>query len=301
MIDVTPDFHRAAGPSSDRDIRDMTGSRRTAHPLRRHAMRRAAILAAGGMLLALAACESTPSDEANSNTAESPASTAQTDGTAAAGNDEVVEAHMTMAKCEKPDNGRVHFRVGKAVFAVPGDDVRTVIPPDVTPETPKEQIVERLRKETRAGAGCPESPLTAALLAVAGPADDPLVGNEILLFQTRGIADDYGKLTNKMLANADKCQKAGDGLLACGVVDRNGDKERRLLYLVSTDRSQKLAFGGPLAARCIVAGERISCEILDELPGGVGLRAPLKGLPENSAALAGAHQRALAAVRPLRL
>lgn len=304
MNNATSHCHSTECRASDGAIRTNgrvpTASPESARSPRRHAVRRAAILAAGGMLLALAACESTPADETAGSTTETTANAAQAETTTGT-DDQVVEARMTTADCEKPGNGRVHFRVAGAVFAVPGGDVRTVIPSGVTPGTPAKQVVEKLRTETEAGAGCPETPLDAALLAVAGPTSDPLVGDELLLFRSSGIAGPYGDLTRKMLANPDKCQEAGDELLACQVVSRDGDSQQRLLYLVSTDKDQKLAFGGPLAARCIVVGEKLGCEILDELPGGVGLRAPLKGVPENSTALAGAHERALAVVRPLRL
>src|SRR5690606_1041041 len=107
-----------------------------------------------------------------------------------------------------PSQDRVHFRVGNAVFAVPGDDVRTVLPTDVTPETPAEEVVARLRAQTAEGAGCPETPLEAGLLAVAGPAGDPLVADTIMLFRSGGIAQPYGELTRQMLANPERCQTA---------------------------------------------------------------------------------------------
>ncbi|HET7408668.1 MAG TPA: hypothetical protein VFJ13_00575, partial [Paracoccaceae bacterium] len=214
----------------------------------------------------------------------------------------VIEEQLTTADCQTPSQDRVHFRIGSAVFAVPGDDVRTVLPPGVTPETPAEEVIDRLRAATAEGAGCPETPLEAALLAVAGPAGDPLVADSLLLFRSGGIAQPYGDLTRQMLATPERCQTAGAGLLACQAVERDGAQQTQSLYLVSTEQNRTLAFGGPLAARCVIAGEQIrGCEIVDELPGGVGLRAPLKALPQSSAALAAAHQAALAQVRPLRL
>ena len=260
---------------------------------------RAAFLAAGALILALAGCESQPA-ETPGNTAAAEAS-----GEPAAqqvAGEPVVEERLTTADCRTPSQDRVHFRVGSAVFAVPGDDVRTVLPPDVTPETPADQVVQRLRAQTAEGAGCPETPLEAALLGVAGPVGDPLLADTILLFRSGGIAQPYGNLTRQMLANPGRCQTAEGGLLACQAVEQDGAQQTQSLYIVSTERNRTLSFGGPLAARCVLVEQQIrGCEIVDELPGGVGLRAPLKALPQSSAALAAAHQAALAQVRPLRL
>jgi hypothetical protein len=254
-------------------------------------------LTASAMLLALAACQSEPAEPQASD--EPVAETAAPTPPGAA--QPVVEERLSTANCTTPAQDRVHFRVNNVVFAVPGDDVRTVVPPDVTPSTPAEQVVAMLREQTAAGAGCPEKPLSAGLLGVAGPAGAPLLADTIALFRSPpgSIGTPYGNLTREMLANSDRCQKGQGGLLACQATGQDGAQQT--LYLVSTERNRTLAFGGPLAARCALMGEQIrGCEIVDELPGGVGLRVPLTALPQSSAALAAAHQAALAKVRELR-
>ena len=258
-------------------------------------------LLAGALLLAVAGCGSEPAEPAA--TAE-PAPAAPAAQGAAATPGPAVEERLSTVNCQTPAQNRVFFSVGSTVFAVPGDAVRTVLPPGTTPTTPADQVLANLRAQTAEGAGCPERPLRAALLGVAGPAGDPLLGDAIGLFSSQpgAIAGPYGNLTREMLANSAKCQAGEGGLIACPAIEQEGTGQTQSLYLVSTDRNRTLGFGGPLAARCIVVEERIrGCEIVDELPGGVGLRAPLRTLPQSSEGLAAAHRAAVAQVTSLRL
>src|SRR5690606_36997283 len=137
-------------------------------PPRRAALR-GPLVAAGALIFVLAGCESQPTDAADTAGAQATQAVAAQPAAAGAG-DPVVEEQLTTADCRTPSEDRVHFRIENVVFAVPGDDVRTVLPPGVTPDTPAEEVISRLRTATAEGAGCPETPLDAALLAVAGPA-----------------------------------------------------------------------------------------------------------------------------------
>lgn len=255
------------------------------------------------LLLGLAACGSdTVEPPAATATAPAPATTAAAQPAAGAPGP-VVEERLSTVNCSQPADGRVFFSVARAVFAVPGGDVRTVLPSDATPTTPASEIVQRLRDRTAQGAGCPESPLQAGLLGVSGPAGDPLLGDAIALFvsQPGAISTPYARLTREMLGRQEGCQQAGNGLIACPATETDGGQQTQSLYFVSTDTNRTLGFGGPLAARCVVADDRIrGCEIVDELPGGVGMRAPLRAVPQSTEALATAHRAALARVSALR-
>lgn len=256
--------------------------------------------AAGALLVAVAGCQPQTTGPTADRSATQTAQPAAAAGIAAP----VVEERLTTVNCRTPAQGRVHFRVGNAVFAVPGDDVRTVVPPGATPATDAAEVVQRLRARTAEGAGCPESPLDAALLGIAGPAGEPLLAEAIALFTSPpgAIATPYAELARQMLANRERCRQAEGGLIACPAIEQEGPQQMQSLYLVSTDPGRTLAFGGPLAVRCVLAEDRIrSCEIVDELPGGVGLRAPLEALPTSSDALAAAHRAAITQVRSLRL
>lgn len=266
-------------------------------PLSRRRMSGWTALLAGALLVGLAACESGSGSEAETQPEAPDESTEQ----AAAAEDARDEERLTTAECEQPNDDKVFFQIGSSVFAVSGEEVDTVLPPGVTPETPSEEVIGQLRSATAEGAGCPEKPLDLALLAVTGPQSDALLAGTILLFRSEGIAEPYADLTRQMLANPEKCQDAENGLIACQAIEQDGAEEIRSLYLVSTDSNETLDFGGPLAARCVLAEDQVrGCETLDELEGQIGMRAPLKALPESSAALAAAHRAALERVRPLR-
>lgn len=279
-------------PSQQRPASGTVAALRASPETRRHAGSWAMFMA-GALLLGLSACGATGEKKVE-EPAEAPEQAAtETDGR--------IEERLTTAECQQPSDDKVFFRIGNSVFAVPGGDVDTVLPPGVTPETPAEEIIGRLRTATAEGAGCPEKPLDLALLAVAGPESDALLANTVLLFRSDGIAEPYGDLTRQMLASPERCQSSEGGLIACQAVEQDGAEEIRALYLVSTDRNQKLSFGGPLAARCMVAEDQIrGCEILDELEGRIAMRAPLKALPESGAELAAAHRKAIETVQPLR-
>lgn len=297
MIETESHQNRPAGPAwtavGNRGTESVATARRGAGcHARRGISGRAAVLIIGA-LVALTGCETATGDQA---TGDAQAATA----TPAAAAGEPAEARLTTDNCQRPDGDKVHFRVGSTVFAVPAGDIRTVVPPGVTPQTPTSEVVARLKEETENGAGCPETPLDAALLAVAGPAGNRLLGDTILLVPSTGGIEQYGELTRQMLANADRCQTPKEGLLACVAVKQDEPEDVRRLYLVATDRNQTLAFGGPMAARCVVSGEQMNCEIVDELPGRVGMRVPLRALPESGAELAAAQKAAVAEVRGLR-
>lgn len=240
---------------------------------RRRPALRPPLLAVGALILALAGCE------AQSGDADAAADAGQAEAQPAASGtgQPAVEGQLSTADCRTPSEGRVHFRLQDVVFAVPGNDIQTVLPRGVTPDTPAEQVIDQLRRETAEGAGCPETPLEATFLAVAGPAGDPLVADTLMLFRSGGIAGPYGNLLREMMANSERCQRGEGGLLACQVVEQDGAEQTDALYLVSTEQNRRLTFGGPLATRCVLADQQIrGCEIVDELPGGIGLRAPLR-------------------------
>lgn len=260
-------------------------------------------LAAGALLaLALSACGSDPAEPpaaaASQGTqgATQPATQAAPAGT--------VEERMSTANCQNPPDGRVYFTVGSTVFAVPGPQVRTVLPPDVTPQTTPEQIVQNLRTQTAQGAGCPEKPLAARVLGIGGEFGNPLLTGEIgiLAAAPGSISGGFSRVTRGIQQNPDpKCQKMDGGLLACTGTDNLGGVQSNVLYVVTTDPKQNLLSGGPLAARCILADGGVrGCSILDELPGGVAINVPLSAGPDSTQKLAAAHAAAVGAVNAVR-
>ena len=260
-----------------------------------------AMLAAGAVMLALAACQSEPAEPqaAAEPVAESPAPTQ------AAAGQPVVEERLSTADCATPAQGRVHFSINDVVFAVPGGDVRSVLPAGASPTTEPTQIVEMLRQQTAAGAGCPEKPLDARLLSIGGDFGDPLLGGEIgILGAAPGsITGPFEQTTRELQRNPNQsCKDANGGLLACIGTETVGERQTRVMILVTTDPDRKMATGGPLAVRCLLAENAVrGCNIVDELPGGIAIDAPLRPGTYSTESLAAAHAAAIGAVNAIRL
>lgn len=263
-------------------------------------------------LIGLAACQSSDTETAAAAqpgaTAESAAATTGADtqtaqaAPAGAGGD---ETRLTTVDCKAPSHGKVYFGVGGTVMAVPANEILTVYPPNVAPNTPAADVVNMLKTQTAAGAGCPDKPLDAGLLAVAGQTADPLLEGRVIMVRAQPgtIAKSEGKVAREMQQNASKCQKTKGGLLACNATVSMGDTQVHRLYFVSANPKQTLSYGGPLAAYCSVNEEQkklTSCEILDELPGNIAVRAPLKAVPQSPAQLQAAQKAMVARVRELR-
>jgi hypothetical protein len=187
---------------------------------------------------------------------------------------------------------------------VPGEQVRTVIPPDVGPGTPAQQILERLRAQTAQGAGCPESPLDARLLGIAANLGNPLLAGEIgILGANPGtISSGFAEVTRGIQRNPNpNCQRLNGDLLACAGTETLGERTTRVMYIVTTDPNRKLVSGGPLAVRCLLAQDGIrGCNLVDELPGGVAIDAPLLAGTYSTESLAAAHAAVIGAVNTLR-
>ena len=79
----------------------------------------------------------------------------------------------------------MYFGLGGPVFAVPANDVLTVFPPNISPGTQAADVVNMLKTQTAQGAGCPEKPLEAGLLAVSGQSSDPLLEGRVIMVRAQ--------------------------------------------------------------------------------------------------------------------
>jgi hypothetical protein len=260
-----------------------------------------AVLALG----ALAACETAP--------AESPAATepAAAQGAAAG----APEQRISMADCASPPEGRVYFSLGESVLAVPADDVREVYPTGLQAPVSEEAVTAAIRSRAADGAGCPEKPMEAVLVAVGGGTTDPLLEGTIGILRAppEAITDQFAKITRDLQRNpTQNCRPVNGGLLTCVGTETAGQRETPVMYVITTDTSRNLNTGGPLAARCVLAGAQQpapgqpaagirNCNIVDEVPGGLIVDATLKAGTFSTETLAQAHRAALARVQSLRL
>lgn len=242
-----------------------------------------AVLAA---TIALSACEM------DGETA--PAAKTATPEAAAAG--DVQNARINLGECSGPRDGNVYFKVGERALAVPGSAVGDVIPTSLTPPYQKEQVKTELQEQARQGGGCPEKPIDAALLLINGDLQHPLLQGTVALVRTpKGDgAKRYAQLTSQLQANPNEnCQTIGGDLMACVGTERRGDRQTPVMYVITTDTTKTMNTGGPLAARCVLAGEKIQgCNIVDQLDGGLTYDATLNAGDYSTAGLASARQAA---------
>ena len=265
-------------------------------------------------LAALAACQTTPGDTPSAGAAPAataPAASAAAPGAAAA----TPEQRISMAECTTPSQGRIYFQVGQSVLAVPADDVREVYPTGLQPPVNEEAITSELRARASQGAGCPEKPMEAVLVAVGGDAGDPLLEGTIGILRSKAgtITDQFAKLTRDLQRNPTKnCKKVSGDLLTCVGTETVGQRQTPVMYVITTDPKLNLNTGGPLAARCVLQGNPQSesgqtqaairsCNIVDQVPGDLTIDASLKAGTYSTEKLAQAHQAALARVASLRL
>jgi hypothetical protein len=269
----------------------------------RPASRRLALAALS--VVALAACGSTP-DEAPAAGAEAPAAGAEAPaGTAAAATPAGrAQDRISMAECTTPAEGRVHFRVGDSVLAVPAPDVREVIPVGMKAPLQQEAVTTELRALAAEGAGCPEKPMDAALLLLGGNASNPLLEGTIGVLRSPPgtITAQFAELTrNLQRSPTQNCRQLNGQLIACVGTETIGPRETPVMYVITTDPNRTLNTGGPLAARCVLDGEAIrGCNIVDQLPGNLTMDAALNAGTYSTESLASAHQAALARVQSLR-
>lgn len=279
-------------------------SRRHSHrsPLGRAAL---AALALG----ALAACETSPDEEASAEAAPAAGTPAAPGGATAA------EQRISTAECATSPEGRVFFKVGESVLAVPANDVREVYPTGLQPPLSQEAVTSEIRARAAEGAGCPERPMEAVLVAVGGGTADPLLQGTIGILRSApgAITDQFARITRDLQRNpTENCRKVNGELLTCVGTETAGQRQTAVMYVITTNPNQNLNTGGPLAARCVLQGNVQpqpgqaqaairSCNIVDEVPGNLIIDATLNAGTYSTEGLAQAHRAALARVQSLRL
>jgi hypothetical protein len=289
----------------------------TAHPeSRRQSPRSYARVALAALaFVALAACEPSTDEAAAAGTPPAAGGTARA---AAPGGE---QQRISMAECSTPSEGRVHFRVGEAVLAVPAGEVREVYPTGLQAPVTEEKVTTELRARAAEGYGCPEKPLESVLVLVGGDAGNPLLEGTIGILRSPPgtITDQFAKLTRDLQRNpTQNCRKLNGELLACVGTETVGQRQTPVMYVITTNTRQNLNTGGPLAARCVLqsdaagtgagagqpqeTGPRIrTCNIVDEAPGNLTIDATLNAGTFSTDNLAQAHRAALARVDSLRL
>lgn len=246
--------------------------------------------------LALAACAS--DGDATKTADATPTDTAAT-------TDNTGGAATGLSNCSTPPQGRVHFKIADATLAVPGNVVLDAIPAGMEPPITKERVVAEVKARTEAGQGCPGTPMETGLLLVKNDPGHPLLdGNMgLLALPPGGITERFAAETKRLQADPPKtCSAIGKDLIGCVGVEKRGETSTNVLYVITTDPNEKMSTGGPLAARCVLNGDKVEgCNLVDQLAGGVAMDASLKSGTYSTAGLRGALDAAVASVNAMRL
>lgn len=253
---------------------------------------RAVLVTAG--FLGLAACAPEPGESPQS---ETPAASVTQSAAGA------TENRVNLAQCQSGSDGKVHFKVGDSVLAVPAKAVGDVIPTNMKPPFKKEQVRAEIQNQASQGAGCPERPLEATLLVVKDDFGHPLLEGTMGLVRTppKQAAQRFANLTAQLQAKPNRnCKTLAGELLACVGTETRGERDTPVMYVISTDTTQKMNTGGPLAVRCLLGDKKIQgCNIVDQMPGGLTFDASLNAGDYSTALLRGARDAVVRKVRDM--
>ena len=253
---------------------------------------------AAAILFALAACEpqsgGTPTASSKSNTGSQPASSSTDLG----------NSQVKLAQCQTPSNGQVYFQFGQSTMQVPAGMIGDVIPSNMRPPFKREEVQAELQKQAAGGAGCPEKPISASLLLMKGNLGHPLLEGTVGVVNTppKAAAQRFAQLTAQLQAKPNRnCKTIGGELLACVGTETRGEVDTPVMYVITTDTSQKMQSGGPLAVRCLLEGQKIAgCNIVDHLPGGITFDATLNAGDYSTEGLRGARDAVASRLQAMR-
>ena len=250
-------------------------------------------------LVALGACAEGDKPE----TAETPPATTPP---AAAETAESTGEMIGLANCPTPSQGKVHFKVADATLAVPGTIVLDAIPAGMQPPITKDRVIAELKAQTAQGKGCPGTPLDAGLLMVQDDLGNPLLDGNVGLLAPPpgGIIERFAAVTRRLQQErpASSCSPIGEDLISCIGTEKQGDLSTSVMYVITTDKNQNMATGGPLAARCTLDGDKVAgCSLIDSIGGGVVMDASLRSGTYSTEVLRGALDAATARITAMRL
>lgn len=250
-------------------------------------------------LTLLAACAPEATKSTDQPTQPAQPQTGATPGAQAAQGDRI-----NLSNCATPTDGRVYFKVGQNVLAVPANAVRDVIPASLKPPVRKEDVKSALQAEAARGGGCQGRPLDASLLLVQSDLGHPLLQGSLGLLATppQGISGPFAKVTRTLQQKpTENCKAIGGGLIGCVGSETRGEARTPVMYVIATDPNQNLAGGGPLAARCVLQGEKVAgCSMVDQLSGQLAFDATLAPGTYSADGLRDARQRVETVINGLR-
>ena len=249
-------------------------------------------LAIAGLALgALAAC--TP-ENGNSPTASS-----TPDGSSSG-----PSATVSGGSCVAQQNGLLYVGVGQSTLKVQTSSIEDLIPTGIEGPLNVEKLQTAVQSKLDAGFGCQGKPIEASVLVLRTEPTDPRLDGLLIIKNSppKKVIDASVRLTKELQSNpGGKCQAVGDKLIRCIGTARQGEITKQIMYAVSTDRSQKMRSGGPLAANCVAVKDGApDCRIIDHLGGDLSFEARIKPGKYDSAALKSAWSAVISGIDSLR-
>ena len=250
--------------------------------------------------LILSACASNDGDGTQTAAADAAKQPAQAQGSG---------DRINLSQCGQDGMGFVFFKIGQSTLGVPAPSVRDAVPSSLKQPFTAEQVMPELQRQAAAGGGCPEKPIQARYLTWTTEPKSPLLVGDISLANAPAgaLTSQFAKVTSQRQAKpTQNCKDVGGNLIGCVGTEtkRNrstgAENQTQVMYVITTDRTAKLASGGPLSARCVLEeGKVLGCSLVDELPGNIAFDVTLKPGEYTSQGLASARAEAVANINSL--
>lgn len=164
--------------------------------------------------------------------------------------------------CARPAGRKLYVRIGSAVLALPLENVRALMPSQISRMTGSAgKVMMRIGRT----AGCPEAPFPTVAVTLLEVKN---VGTGmIVLSATPDNAAAFDAQLAK-IRDSGSCPSASPGLIYCKGSRTTASGRQEVAYVIAADPDMRQTSGGPLRALCILEGAE-RCSVLDDLPGGV--------------------------------
>ncbi len=183
------------------------------------------------------------------------------------------------AQCATPAGENIHLRIANSVFRIPGPYLDTVIPRKVALAKGKTaadagKLFLQLPTVT---AGCPEDPLEAPVvdLIPGTPGSDSSI--RIAMWTDPSPVPTFAARLAKIRKEA-QCKRIDQSdLVSCLVMEKKGQQQFAVGYMIAEDGTDRLLNGMPVHARCASIGGSILCGVSDNLNDRIGFSTTMSG------------------------
>ncbi|HEX8167427.1 MAG TPA: hypothetical protein VF601_16785 [Beijerinckiaceae bacterium] len=174
--------------------------------------------------------------------------------------------------CARPAGRKLYVRIGSAVLALPPENVRALMPSQISRMTSSAgKVMMRIGRT----AGCPEAPFPTVAVTLVGIKN--VGAGTIVLSATPDNAAAFDAQLAK-IRDSGSCPVASPGLIHCKGSRTTASGRQDVAYVMAADPGMRQTSGGPLRALCILEGPE-RCSVLDDLPGGLRFESAVGKAP----------------------